>query len=90
MTGVTTAGKKNGELTDRYCTDLLSQGWGNTQAGSIPALSAADKLSLLVEDSDESGRGAIREKFIPVGKWSGLLSSDMRLKCALRYLRVNC
>ena len=29
-----------GELAERYRTGLLSQGWGNTQVGSIPTLSA--------------------------------------------------
>ncbi|MEK7225178.1 MAG: hypothetical protein AAB221_05805, partial [Bacteroidota bacterium] len=32
--------KINGELAERYRTGLLSQGWDNTLAGSIPAFSA--------------------------------------------------
>lgn len=38
-------------MAERYRTDLLSQGWGNTQVGSIPTLSA--KCLLISEFDNE-------------------------------------
>ena len=37
--------KKKGELAERYCTGLLSQGWDNTQVSSILTLSAMFVMS---------------------------------------------
>ena len=37
--------KTFGELAERYCTGLLSQGWGNTQVSSILTLSAMFVMS---------------------------------------------